>query len=64
MRQPSAAWSNYILLRDQALVSIADGIDVFSIKKEFQLMIKSKRRFERINTIRGLVEVKNTVRKG
>jgi len=56
MRQPTSAWSDYVLLRDEAIRTIPDNIDMFNIKKEFQMLITSKRRFERIHTIGHLVE--------
>ena len=59
MRQPTPKWNDYVLLRDEALKIIPDNIDVFSIKKEFQMMITSKRKFERINTIANLIEVQS-----
>ena len=57
MRQHSVKWQEYAKLRDESLRNVPDNVDVFNIKQEFQALITSKRRFERINTIRQLVEV-------
>ena len=57
MREHSDKWREYQVLREEVLRTIPDNIDVFSIKREFQALIKSKRRFERIQTIPQLVEV-------
>jgi len=56
MRQPSSKWNDYVLLRDEVFKNIPDTLDVFSIKKEFQTMIASRRKLERIKTIRQLVK--------
>jgi len=56
MRQHSVKWQEYVKLRDESFRNIPDNVDVFNIKMEFQALITSKRRFERINTIRQLVE--------
>lgn len=56
MRQHSVKWQEYVKLRDESFRNIPDNVDVFNIKQEFQALITSKRRFERINTIRQLVE--------
>ena len=62
MRQLTAKSNAYALLRDETLQIIPDNIDIFSIKKDFQVMISSKRRFERIQTIAQLIEVTTTVK--
>ena len=57
MRQPTPKLIEYALLRDEALKTIPDNIDLFSIKKDFQMIIPSKRRFERVHTIGHLIKV-------
>ena len=57
MRQTSQKLTEYEELRDEVLKVLPDNIDVFSIKQEFQPIIVSKRRFERIHTIQQLIEV-------
>eukprot|EP00092_Neocalanus_flemingeri_P028973 GFUD01031456.1.p1 GENE.GFUD01031456.1~~GFUD01031456.1.p1 ORF type:complete len:240 (+),score=56.83 GFUD01031456.1:103-822(+) len=56
MRQPTYKWKAYVLLKDEVMLKLPENIDIFSIKKEFQTMITSKRRFERISTVNQLVE--------
>eukprot|EP00092_Neocalanus_flemingeri_P004409 GFUD01004743.1.p1 GENE.GFUD01004743.1~~GFUD01004743.1.p1 ORF type:complete len:248 (+),score=86.68 GFUD01004743.1:268-1011(+) len=56
MRQPTSQRMDYGLLRDEAFMILPDNLDVFSIKKEFQTLIPSKRRFEKIGTIVQLVQ--------
>ena len=56
MKHPTANWDEYVLLRDEALMNIPDNIDVFHIKKKFETMITSKRRLERICTVKQLAK--------
>eukprot|EP00092_Neocalanus_flemingeri_P046720 GFUD01052663.1.p1 GENE.GFUD01052663.1~~GFUD01052663.1.p1 ORF type:complete len:195 (+),score=44.32 GFUD01052663.1:51-635(+) len=56
MRQPTYKWKAYVLLKDEVMLKLPENIDIFSIKKEFQTMITSKRRFERISTVNQLFE--------
>jgi len=56
MRQASHKLAEYEELRDEVLKVLPDNIDVFRIKQEFQPIIVSKRRFERIDTIQQLIE--------
>jgi len=56
MRQASHKLTEYEELRDEVLKVLPDNIDVFKIKQEFQPIIVSKRRFERIHTIQQLIE--------
>jgi len=56
MRQPTKKWAEYMLVRDEALQTIPDNIDMFRVKKDFQMIIPSKRRFERIRTIGQLIK--------
>ena len=56
MRQPTPKWIEYALLRDEAIKTIAFNTDLFSIKKDFPIIIPSKRRFERVHTIGHLIK--------
>lgn len=55
MRPPTSQWTEYVKIRTKVLADIPDNIDVFSIKRVFDTLITSRRRFERITTIRQLV---------
>jgi len=44
------------MLRDEALKTIPDDVAFFKIKQEVQALVTSKRRFERISTMRQLLQ--------
>jgi len=46
----------YNILRDKALKTIPDNVDLFKIKQEFRHLIPAKRRFERISSILQLIQ--------
>ena len=62
MRRPaSLQWKEYSLLRDKVLKIIPDNVDIFKIKQEFRHLVPAKRRFERINNIWQLVQVRTAL---
>lgn len=58
MRQISQEWSEYVALRTQVVDILPDNLDVSLVKPVVQskLQLRSKRRFERINSVRQLIE--------
>ena len=58
MRPLTWQWKEYSVLRDEALKTIPDNVAFFKIKQEVQALVASKRRFERISTMRLLLQVR------
>jgi len=56
MRQLAPERVEYSKLKEDILGCLADNTDVTGVKKEFRLLISSKRKFERINSIRTLFQ--------
>ena len=57
MRQLAPERVEYSKLKEDILGCLADNTDITGVKKEFRLLISSKRKFERINSIRTLLQV-------
>ena len=59
IRPISGQRSEYESIKNEVFASIPEPahLNIFSIKREFQWLIKSKRRFERIQSVKELVKV-------
>ena len=59
IRPISGQRSEYESIKNEVFSSIPEPthLNIFSIKREFQWLIKSKRRFERIQSVKELVKV-------